>query len=406
MEQISQESAIDSPRKRFLVFAVFALGYFLSYFFRSANAVIAPDLMNDLALLPADLGLMTSFFFGAFALMQIPLGPLLDRFGARVVTPLFMMIGAIGSIIFSRADSFILLSIGRALLGIGMSGILMGGFKTFSTYFSNRRYATATSLMMAIGSSGALLAATPMALVKAEIGWRGIFLWGAAGIGFVAALIAILAKRGTIQNDKSSASAGSYRDILFDHRFWRIAFIYLAQIGALFAMQSLWAGPFLYNVKNLAAIEVGNILILISVGSVTGYALAGPLADRFGLPQVLISGTSALCLAFALLATIGNSAPQGMIAAIYFAIGFGGAFSTLPLSSARIIFPTALTGRAITAINCIGLSSVFLFQWMMGIIIGSFKNDPAMGFRLAFMALALVIAISIILYKPMLAKEE
>ena len=63
------------------VFIPFALGYFLSYLLRVVNAVIAPDLVRDLGLSAADLGLLTSTNFLAFAAFQLPLGILLDRMG-------------------------------------------------------------------------------------------------------------------------------------------------------------------------------------------------------------------------------------------------------------------------------------------------------------------------------------
>lgn len=56
------------------IFVLFTCAYFLSYFYRSANAIIAPDLRSELNLNAADLGLMTSVFFASFALMQLPLG--------------------------------------------------------------------------------------------------------------------------------------------------------------------------------------------------------------------------------------------------------------------------------------------------------------------------------------------
>ena len=65
------------------VFVPFAMGYFLSYLMRVVNAVIAPDLVRDLGLTAADLGLLTSANFLAFAVAQLPLGILLDRFGPR-----------------------------------------------------------------------------------------------------------------------------------------------------------------------------------------------------------------------------------------------------------------------------------------------------------------------------------
>ena len=69
-----------------VVFCPFAAGYYLSYFYRYVNAVIAQDLARDFGLSPGDLGLLTSAYFLAFALFQLPLGVLLDRFGPRRCT--------------------------------------------------------------------------------------------------------------------------------------------------------------------------------------------------------------------------------------------------------------------------------------------------------------------------------
>ena len=59
------------------VFLPFALGYFLSYLYRTVNAIIAPDLVRDVGLDPASLGLLTSVYLLAFGAFQLPLGKLL-----------------------------------------------------------------------------------------------------------------------------------------------------------------------------------------------------------------------------------------------------------------------------------------------------------------------------------------
>ena len=69
------------------IYLVFAAGYFLSYLYRTVNAVISPDLTRDLGLHPASLGLLTSVYLLAFGLMQIPAGMLLDRSGRGVSSP-------------------------------------------------------------------------------------------------------------------------------------------------------------------------------------------------------------------------------------------------------------------------------------------------------------------------------
>ena len=87
------------------VFVPFAMGYFLSYLMRVVNAVIAPDLVRDLGLTAADLGLLTSANFLAFAVAQLPLGILLDRFGPRRTEAVLLLFAALGAFLFSIASS-------------------------------------------------------------------------------------------------------------------------------------------------------------------------------------------------------------------------------------------------------------------------------------------------------------
>ena len=67
--------------------------------------LLAADLVADLALSPADLGLLTSAYFLSFAAFQPPLGILLDRFGSRRVESLLLLFAAAGALLFSVADS-------------------------------------------------------------------------------------------------------------------------------------------------------------------------------------------------------------------------------------------------------------------------------------------------------------
>ena len=76
-----------SISRRWAMFALFVVAHFLSYFFRSANAVISGDLSRELSLTAAQLGLMTSLFYACFAAVQLPIGSGLDRYGPRWVTP-------------------------------------------------------------------------------------------------------------------------------------------------------------------------------------------------------------------------------------------------------------------------------------------------------------------------------
>src|SRR5699024_330071 len=114
------------------IFLPFAAGFFLSYLFRTVNAVLAPDIVADTGLSAADIGLLTSMYFLAFGAFQLPLGMLLDRFGPRRVEATLLLVAALGAILFASLHSLLGLALGRPLIGMGLSLWLMAGFQTSS----------------------------------------------------------------------------------------------------------------------------------------------------------------------------------------------------------------------------------------------------------------------------------
>ena len=129
--------------------ATLAAVYVISQFFRASQAVIAPELADGLGLTGADLGLLAGVFFVVFALAQLVNGPLFDRFGPRRTMPALLVFAAIGSLVFASADGLWGLLIGRALMGLGCSGILVGALLVCARWFPRDRYAGLASILVA-----------------------------------------------------------------------------------------------------------------------------------------------------------------------------------------------------------------------------------------------------------------
>ena len=164
------------PRILLRIFLPFGLGYFLSYLYRTVNAVIAPNLVQDIGLDPANLGLLTSSYFLTFAAFQLPLGILLDRYGPRRVEAGLLLFAATGAFIFAQAESLMGLMLGRALIGFGVSACLMAAFKAFTIWLPPERLPLANGIQMVSGGIGALAATTPVELTLQFTDWRGVFL--------------------------------------------------------------------------------------------------------------------------------------------------------------------------------------------------------------------------------------
>ena len=260
-----------------VLFLPFAGGYFLSYLFRIANAVVGPILAQELSLSAGDLGLLTSAYFLTFALAQIPLGMLLDRFGSRRVEPALLLFAAAGAALFASADSVAALTAGRALIGVGVSACLMASFKSFIAWFPSERQASLSGWIMAAGGLGALAATAPLEAVLHIASWRLVF-YILAALTVAAALWIFLsvpeADHGHTPEPLLAQWRG-VRTVFASAKFWRYAPLGLLQIGGLQAIHGLWAGSWLMQVngysrqvaaEHLAAMSLAMLLTYIAIG--------------------------------------------------------------------------------------------------------------------------------------------
>ena len=149
---------MGAARMALTVFLPFAFGFFLSYLYRTVNAVLADDLAAAAGVDAAGLGLLTSAYFVSFAAFQIPLGLLLDRFGPRRVEAALLVVAALGALLFSLADGLGTMTAARMVIGLGVSACLMGAFKNTVMWWPKERLPLINGLILACGGLGALVA--------------------------------------------------------------------------------------------------------------------------------------------------------------------------------------------------------------------------------------------------------
>ena len=401
------------PAQAYIVFLVFVLAYFFSYFFRSTNAIIAEDLTRDLSLSASQLGLMTSLFFLTFAAAQVPLGAALDRFGARFVTSGLMLTSVVGALLFAVAQSFAVLAIGRALIGLGMAGILMGSLKAFSGWFPPQRFATVSGLFLGLGSLGALAATSPLAALNQAFGWRVVFLSGAGMILVTALGISIFGRQApaAVAGTPASGDRGSLTRVFANLDFWRIGLLGFAVTGSMFAYQGLWAGPYLVDRIGLESIAAGNLLLVMAVGVSGGYLVVGWLADRIGHARTTAFGATGLLIVQLVLAFFPAGSDTRVLAALFLLFGLFGSFNAIFYALVRLAFPLNMTGRAITAVNFLGMIGSALLQWLLGVVIGLFPTTdnggyPAEAYTTAFLVTSGLILVTLIFFWPVLRRSE
>lgn len=385
--------AVAAPGLR--LFLPFAAGYYLSYLLRNVNAVIAPVLTDELGLSAADLGLLTSAYFFAFGAFQIPLGILLDRYGARRVEGVLLLFAAAGTLVFALGHALPALFLGRALIGLGVSACLMAALKSFSLWYPIERQSSLTGAIMTAGALGAISATAPLEALLPVLGWRGAFLALTAVIVAVAAFLFLTVP--DRDGDGARETLGEqWRELgrIFASRaFWRFAPFMALFAGGFMALQGLWAVPWFINVEGLTRETAAQHLLGMGVAALAGFfaiaAFATPMVRRGLAPSTLLGITLGLAWLSLLAILLGAqpALPFWMSMSFFFSV------TTLGYVALGGYFAPALFGRVSTALNLMAFVGAFSLQWGIGVLVDAFAAlgwAAAPAFRAAFAVLALL----------------
>ena len=351
----------------------YAAGYFLSYGLRGVNAVIAPELMRELEITSASLGLLTSAYLLAFGLFQLPLGLLLDRFGPRRVESVLLLIAAAGCVLFGTGATIETLIVARAMIGLGVSACLMASFKAFSQWFPAERLPSLTATIMVAGGLGALSASVPVETALPIFGWRGVFFLSAGLLVLTAGfLMTIPDQTGSSMTEPLRLQVKALRGIFGNRVFWRFAPQGCLISGGFMAIQGLWAVPWLMEVNGMSRSDAADVLLLMGLAMLTGFlfvaACSGWLARRGVSPMSLLSLGMGLAI-LTELALILNIAPPAWL---WPTLGLSFSLSNIAYSQLTSAFPIALSGRVNTALNLLVFVGAFGLQWGIGAAVDAF----------------------------------
>lgn len=378
-------------------------------FYRVSNAVIAPDLMREMTLSSESIGVLTGAFHLAFAAIQIPVGMMLDRFGARMTIPGMMAFAVAGSLWFAVAQDMAGLSGARILMGIGCASVFMGSLVVCTRWFPPDRFATIAAALVAVGNLGNLLATTPLAVTAEAIGWRGSFIATAtltALCGIVGYAVIRDAPPGHDYHNRSLESPRAvFRgaiEVAFNPRLLVHLPINFVGYVSMLTVLGLWGGPYLNDVHGLGAVPRGNILLVMALFFIFGTLGFGPLDRLFDTRKwVTFWGGLASVVVLALLALL-PSPDLWLVTVLFAALGGLNGFTLMALAHGRTIFPDRLVGRGMAILSFAAMSGIATMQMLAGVIVGRFAGPDGLvseeGYRYMFAFIAVLLAAALLVY--------
>jgi predicted MFS family arabinose efflux permease len=370
-----------SRRTAVFVFLAFAFAYFLSTLIRAITATLSPTLTQEFALQARDLGLLAGGYFLGFSLVQLPMGSWLDRHGPKKVVLAFLSVAVAGSLAFALADSFVNLLLARVLTGVGVGACLMAPLTGYRRWFLASTQMRANSWMLMTGSLGMVASTLPVQWLMPLLGWRPLFLGLALLLLLAMGLIAWQVPRWEAAAPQGEGDApkprASYADVWTHPYFRKMAPIGLFSYGALVAIQTLWASPWMIKVGGYTPTQASTGLFWINVAMLCifwAWGMINPwLARRGYTAERLIAW--GMPLSFVLLAGIvlAGDALAGWTGTRLALFCMSCSVVPLAQSAVGMAFAPSVAGRALSAYNLVLFVGVFVVQWGIGLLIDGFK---------------------------------
>ncbi|MDB3947448.1 MFS transporter [Candidatus Pelagibacter sp.] len=376
--------------KAITIFTVFALGYFISTLLRAITATISPELVSEFNLTSGELGLLGGGYFLGFASVQIPLGYLLDSKGPRKILSYFLSLSIVGLILFATAQNLTMLLISRVLIGVGVGACLMGPLTAYRIWFQDETQQRANSWMLMVGAIGMLSSSLPVQYFLPLVGWRVIFL-SLALLTFACIILIIIFipkwQTKSVENEKFNENKLStvWKNPLFKSLIPMGFFSY----GGLFAIQTLWAGPWMVKVSGYTPNESAQGLFLIYFSMLVSFLCWGYFVPKFSKNvndaiRLLRIGAPLNLIILALIIYLGPKA--GSIHWALFIVS--SIFLSLTQPAVGMAFSLKNAGKALTSFNLLIFIGAFFIQWIIGIIIDmgmSFNYSEINSFKFAML---------------------
>lgn len=375
--------------RAWLVWSAGLFAYAVAVFHRTSMAVAGVDAGHRFGVGASLLATLSVAQLAVYALMQVPVGVLLDRFGSRRLLLLGAFLMGLGQLGFALVSDVRLAIAARVLIGIGDAMTFISVLRLISQWFPARRNPLMVQLTAMLGQIGALVSATPLLVLLRHEGWTVTFLaaagFGVASIVFTAAALRDrpaqpgpppLTASGVRGNLRASWSEPGTRLGLWTHFVTQFS-------GAAFAL--MWGYPFLVQGEGLTPASAALMLSgLILAGIVCG-PLIGQFCGRRPYHRsnmvLAIVGSTALIWGAVLLWP--GRAPLWLLVILVAVLAINGPGSMIGLDYARTNNPTTRLGSATGIVNVGGFTASILLIAGVGLVLDRLAPSGGAGYPLS-----------------------
>ncbi len=425
------------PLLPWVVWGIAALAYAIAIINRSSLSALGPAAQEHFGIDATTLAAFPVIQLVVYAGLQIPVGMLLDRFGATVLILTGGVLMTLGQVVMATVADVRLAILARVLVGAGDACIFISVMRLLPEWFAIRQLPTVSQLTGLIGQAGQLISVVPLALAVGTFGWTAGFN-GIAATAFFVSLVAFFVVRDrpgqgsaferlTGRLGRLSRTARSLAtppatgvvtvgppatEMIAAHpiegmrplRFWAkarrllslpgVRLSYWVHFTSPFAVNVfllLWGMPFLTGGVGLDPSAARGLLTLTVLSSMFAGLVLGPLSSRFIERRVWINVGITLAIALTWVAIIvwPGPPPLWLVIVLLVVMPLGGPASMIAFEVSRSHTPRSFIGFGTGLINTAGFTASLLTILLVGLVLdlqgaGSPEHYSLGAFKVAF----------------------
>ncbi len=369
----------NNPFRKWTIWLLAALFYFYEYLLNVSPGAMVPELVAAFGVNASSLGVLSSFYFYAYAPMQLPVGFLVDKFGARKLLAFASLACAGGTFLFSVSKNILPAYLGRLSTGVGSSFAFVAMVYICTRWFKKSRRALLVGLANSVGMLGAACGGGPLTLFIQATGWRSaLAILGFAGLFFSLTFFLLYFLYPSKEGSPNLPSSSSFlKNISLFYKNpqsrWN-ALAALCYYMTTTALGGLWGIPFIQQAYGVSKEVAGFAMSMIFIGWLVGGPIVGAVSDYKDKRKKILIINIFMTLLFLLPVLYCTFLPIYVVYICVFFIGFFSSGELLSFTFAAEINPSHIKGVSIACTNfSVALGGVFI-QPLIGFFLDFFRS--------------------------------
>lgn len=354
--------------KKWLIILSGAVFYAYQSILRVAPNVMNADWMLHFHIDANALGFMISFYYWSYATVQIPLGVMLDKFGAKRLMVLASFLCAISCFIIASTDSVTIASIAMFLMGLGSACAFLGSIKLGTTWFTSNELVKIVAFVIVLGSFGSALGGRPLNMLTNYMGWQATMnLMGVIGL-FVCSFVYLTVGRALEPQSHQTPEnvLDGVKKVILRPQAWLIALYGTFMYSPIIIYGTSWGMPFINSMPDVGEGTAAWVLTSMVVGAAIGSPIFAYYSDHISqrIRPMIMGALLGLMIELIIIFVPGLSITS--LFGLFFLVGFCYTAKTLSFTAVCEIMPKSCSGVAVGFLNTLAMGAGTIFHPLIG----------------------------------------